>query len=272
MKRLSDFGAALVGVASRLRGERIIHAKGAGFRATVSLLPAAGWLAIPLADGPTERAGCVRLSRAIGLPDALPDVLGFALRIFDADGAGGVQDLLLSSSGTRPVLRHALTAKRDPLHSTYSSITPFSVGDRRLLVAAFPRSGGIGGRIEGSRFELATAPPRGSGRRSLKWRSARHCLPRTARRSVSTWRTTRAASAPIRCCGDCARSPTRPPGQPRASATPPEHWGKSGSSGTRAQPMLATRQAVRQTAPEEHPARGHWHRMDRDRPRHREVA
>lgn len=161
MKRLSDLGAAAVSVASRVRGERIIHAKGGGFHATVTVLPAAGWLGVPLAGGAPERRALLRLSRAIGLPDALPDVLGFALRVFDADGEGGVQDLLLSSSGSRPVLRHALAPGRDPVQASYSSLTPFTVGEKRLLVAAFPRSAGVGGRVEGGRFELATAPVKG---------------------------------------------------------------------------------------------------------------
>jgi hypothetical protein len=162
MKNLSDLGATVIGVASRVRGERIIHAKGQAFSATLHVLPAAGWLGIPLADGPAERSAVLRLSRAIGLPDSLPDVLGFALRVHDADGAGGVQDLLLSSSASPAVARHALVPKRDPLTATYSSLTPFSVGDARLLVGAFPRHAGPTGRAEGAWFSLATAPVRGS--------------------------------------------------------------------------------------------------------------
>lgn len=161
MKKLSDLGAVVVGSASRLRGERVIHAKGTGYEARIRVLPAAGWLGVPLGSQQQERRGLLRLSRAIGLPYAIPDVLGFALRICDADGAGGVQDLLLASSGSRPLLRHALAPKRDPLTSSYSSLTPFEVGPRRLLVAAFPRNTGVGHGIEGSRFELATAPVRG---------------------------------------------------------------------------------------------------------------
>lgn len=159
MKSLADLGAAAVGVASRVRGERVIHAKGHAFAATVRVLPAAGWLGVPLAGGATERRAVVRLSRAVGLPDAVPDVLGFAVRIYDADGAGGIQDLLLASSGSLPVLRHALAPRRDPLTTTYTSITPLDVCGRRLLVAAWPRN--AQGRPEGSWFDLATAPVRG---------------------------------------------------------------------------------------------------------------
>jgi hypothetical protein len=161
MKNLADLGAAAVGVASRVRGERAIHAKGRGYTATLRVLPTAGWLGVPLSDGPDERRAELRLSRAIGLPDAVPDVLGFALRIHDADGQGGVQDLLLASSGRRPVLRHALAPRRDPLHTPYTSITPFEVGGRRLVVAAFPRSSGPTGRLDGAWFDLATAPVSG---------------------------------------------------------------------------------------------------------------
>lgn len=159
MKSLAGVGAAVVGVASRVRGERVIHAKGAAFSATLKVLPAAGWIGVPLASGPSERRAVLRLSRAVGLPDAVPDVLGFAVRVFDADGAGGVQDLLLASSGTLPVLRHALTPRRDPLSTAYTSITPLDVCGQRLLVGALPRN--TRGRAEGSWFDLATAPLRG---------------------------------------------------------------------------------------------------------------
>jgi hypothetical protein len=159
VKNLVDLSAAAVGVASRIRGERVIHAKGRAYAATVRVLPAAGWLAIPLASAPTELTAQLRLSRAVGLPDALPDVLGFALRIEDADGQGGIQDLLLASSAAAPMARHLLTPARDPLRTSYSSITPSQVGEARLLVGAFPRN--VRERPEGSWFDLATAPVRG---------------------------------------------------------------------------------------------------------------
>lgn len=161
MRSLADLGAAAVGAASRLRGERVIHAKGRAYEANLTVLPAAGWIGSPLADGPRERRAALRLSRAVGLPDAVPDVLGFALRIYDADQDGGVQDLLLASSGGRPVLRHALAPRRDPLAATYTSIAPLSVAGQRLIVGAFPRNSRPGGRAQGAWFDLATAPVRG---------------------------------------------------------------------------------------------------------------
>lgn len=158
MRTLADLGAAVVGVASRVRGERVIHAKGLAYDATVTVLPAAGWIGVPLAGVPRERSAVLRLSRAIGLPDAVPDVLGFALRIYDADAAGGTQDLLLASSGSRAVLRHVLAPRRDAMATAYTSITPLEVGGQRLLVGAFPRNARPGGRAQGSWFDLATAP------------------------------------------------------------------------------------------------------------------
>lgn len=162
MRTLADLGAAAVGVASRVRGERVIHAKGHAYDATVTVLPAAGWIGVALAGGPQERRAVLRLSRAIGLPDAVPDVLGFALRIYDADSAGGLQDLLLASSGSRPVLRHTLAPRRDPMATAYTSITPLQVRSQRVLVGAFPRNTRPGGRAPGSWFDLATAPVRGA--------------------------------------------------------------------------------------------------------------
>jgi hypothetical protein len=157
----AQLGARVIGAASKLRGERVLHPKGQAFGATVTVLPAAGWLGVALAAGPAERSAVVRLSRAVGLPDRLPDVLGLAVRIFDADGHGGVQDLMLASSGRRAGLRHLLAPRRDPLRATYTSITPCTVNGRRLLVGAFPRNVGPTGRVSGSWFDLATAPVRG---------------------------------------------------------------------------------------------------------------
>jgi hypothetical protein len=137
-----------VHAASAVRGERVIHAKGDAFHGTLTLLPGASALRAPLVQGPQERPVLVRFSRGAGLPDTLPDVLGLAIRIPDADGAGHPQDLMLSTGGGSPLLRRMLVPRRDYRRSTYTSLISYQVAGRDLLVGALPEDAG---------FLLATA-------------------------------------------------------------------------------------------------------------------
>jgi hypothetical protein len=148
---VSRFGRAVdlvVQAASALRGERVIHAKGHAFSGQLTLLADASALDVPLTRGPRERPVLVRFSRGAGLPDALPDVLGIAIRVPDADGAGRPQDLMLSTGGGSPLLRRMLVPRWDYRTSTYTSLVSYEVGGRDLVVAALP---------EGDDFLLATA-------------------------------------------------------------------------------------------------------------------
>ncbi|MEU1875837.1 hypothetical protein ABZ470_00875 [Streptosporangium sp. NPDC020072] len=89
-------GTLARGLASA-RGERAIFADGATFHATLRPLdhPMFG---VPALDGPGDHPALVRLSRAGLLPAPLPDVLGLAVRLPGAGGAGGDLDLLLCSA------------------------------------------------------------------------------------------------------------------------------------------------------------------------------
>jgi hypothetical protein len=138
--------------ASLVRGERVIHAKGEAFTGELTLLPDAPALNVPLVRGPRTRPVLVRFSRGAGLPDPLPDVLGIAVRIPDADGAGHPQDLMLSTGGGSPLLRRMLVPRRDYRTATYTSLISYDVGGRDLVIGALPRTGA---------FLLATAE--GSG-------------------------------------------------------------------------------------------------------------
>lgn len=131
--------------ASAVRGERIIHAKGTAYSGELILLPEAGSLDVPLVRGPRA---LVRFSRGAGLPDVLPDVLGIAIRIPDADGAGRPQDLMLATGGGSPLLRRLLVPRRHYRTSTYTSLVAYEVGGQDLIVAALP---------DGGDFLLATA-------------------------------------------------------------------------------------------------------------------
>jgi hypothetical protein len=84
------------------RGEhRALHPKGIGFEALST--PAARGALPGFED---EARAIVRFSRAVGLPEWLPDPYGLGIRLLDVHGTGHHQDLLLTSSSPRPVARH----------------------------------------------------------------------------------------------------------------------------------------------------------------------
>ena len=164
MPAVADLSAAVVRAASRVRGERIIHAKGRTFTAEVTFTGAE--LGVPLLDTASTRPAVLRLSRGAGFPDALPDALGLALRVLDAHGPGAHQDLLLTTGSGTDVLRHAIVPRRDLLQSTYTSLVPYRLADRRALVAALPATGASEARLDGVRpedvrFRLAVGSTRG---------------------------------------------------------------------------------------------------------------
>jgi hypothetical protein len=118
------------------RRARLLHPHGVVFHATFTVTEPRDH-GVPLLDRPGEHPALVRLSKASSTPRALPDVLGLALRIDNAGGDGRSLDLALATTGSRPGLRHLLAPRRD-FAVLYSSLLPYQVGDRRLLVAAVP--------------------------------------------------------------------------------------------------------------------------------------
>lgn len=133
-------GTAVVRLASRVRGERAIHAKGHALAARV-VFPGSAGTGAPLLDEPGTYDAVVRLSRAIGLPSALPDVLGVAVRVVDAHGEGAHQDLLLDSTCELPLLRRLPLPGWDFAGTTCCSLLPYDVGRSRLLFGARAVSG-----------------------------------------------------------------------------------------------------------------------------------
>lgn len=144
---------AVVHAASAVRGERVIHAKGEAYTGQLTLLAHVDALGVPLAAGPRNRPVLVRFSRGAGLPDKLPDVLGIAIRIPDADGEGRPQDLMLSTGSGAPIARRLLVPRRDYRAASYTSLISYDVGGRDLLVGALPTDDG---------FALATAAGNGA--------------------------------------------------------------------------------------------------------------
>jgi hypothetical protein len=132
---LTTLGTAAVRAASRVRGERVIHARGRTLTGRLSVPGGAGTGA-PLLDAPGSYDVLVRVSRSAGLPLPLPDVLGLGIRVLDAHGAGQHQDLLLDSTRPEPVLRRFPWVGRDHLGALHGSLLPYDVAGTRLLLGA----------------------------------------------------------------------------------------------------------------------------------------
>ena len=122
---------------SAARGKRCFHPRGDGFVAEVEVdRPLHRYDGVGLLSERRTYSATARLSRALGFPPPLPDLLGLAFRI-DVDG--GPQDFLLISSAQAPGLRHLLLPSRGDFSSnTYSSILPYRIGDELRLVGAAP--------------------------------------------------------------------------------------------------------------------------------------
>jgi hypothetical protein len=135
-----------------------------------SLAPAAAVLR-PGAEAPA----IVRLSRGLGLPDALPDVYGIAVRLPDAGGPGRHQDLLFNTSIDAPLLHHLLLPAPGWWSASYTTSLPYRAGGPPFLCGLLPpdeRSPGVGLRglrerlrRPGTRLGIAVAPLEGRWRR-----------------------------------------------------------------------------------------------------------
>ncbi|WP_165978593.1 DUF1990 family protein [Actinomadura darangshiensis] len=137
-------------LAARLR-ERPLHPRGLVVEATLILHGTSRYWGVPFLDDRAELPGQVRLSRALGLPSALPDVLGLALR-WRQPRTGGTQataELLLATTGHARLGRHLLRPARRWSPAFYGSLLAHRAGDRRVLVGAAARRaqrvpGGLG--------------------------------------------------------------------------------------------------------------------------------
>ena len=123
---------ALFTALARLRRGRAFHPRGQSYSGRIA--PVEGAAMAPFPTSP--RSVLIRLSKAAGLPPRLPDVYGLSLRIPDAYGPGAHQDVLLSTAGTLPVLRHVLAPTLGLDRRMLTSLTMFRLGGRLVLLGA----------------------------------------------------------------------------------------------------------------------------------------
>ena len=137
--------AATLGLATALRGERVFHPRGSAYEAHVDV-PGGGSWGARLLDERASYVGVVRLSRAVGLPDPLPDVEGLALRLARLGVAGAPLDLLINSAWRFAFVPSVVAP-------TWSSILPYRTGSGRLVL--------LGARPVADGFDLLVAEPLG---------------------------------------------------------------------------------------------------------------
>ena len=121
-----------------------LHRQGLGSRTGVAFL-----------DEPGDQDVVVRESRAIGLPEALPDIHGLAVRVTNPDGSPG--DLLLATTGWGRLTRFVLTASRTTYGRPMTTLLPYRTEGGPLLLGARSASPGV--------VELACAVRGGPWRR-----------------------------------------------------------------------------------------------------------
>jgi hypothetical protein len=164
---------------SALRGKRVFHPDGHVFESTFDPYVRSAPAGVEILDGGQRRA-LVRCSRALGLPEAVPDFHGFAIRFPDAYGSGRHQDLLCVTSIDAPVGHHVLVPTKDPLARPYSTLLAYRLPEGVRLFGVLPiRSGSfelalstLGGRFEGVgtiRLGEQVPPERGELLRFNPW-------------------------------------------------------------------------------------------------------
>jgi hypothetical protein len=160
--------ARLFGAVAAVRHRRSLHPDGASYRATVHIDGDGGeHPGVPLLARAGSHPALLRFSRGVGLPPALPDVLGLAVRLCDVHGEGRHQDLLMATSARPPVLHHLLLpAPRGPFGQPYSTILPYRLGGRVRLVGALPLRP-PSGEARGDLAEFDAAAARGEARFAL---------------------------------------------------------------------------------------------------------
>ena len=153
-QRLADAGGAVLGAVFRVVGEvrptlKPLHPRGEIRSAELQREGSDEKVGVPLLDEPGVDAVTVRVSRATGLPEPLPDIHGLAVRVPLPDGSHG--DLLLASTGLGPASRFLLKPGRHPRALT--TLLPYGTPTGPLLLAATEQSD--------ERYDLMWARPRG---------------------------------------------------------------------------------------------------------------
>jgi hypothetical protein len=150
-------GAAF-GALARIRpAAKPLHPKGEQVLGTLHRTGAAGKWGVDWLERPGTDRVLIRFSRATGLPPALPDILGLAVRVLNADCHG---DLLLASTGTGVLGRYLLLPRRDAA-TEYASLMPYRTPQGPAVLLARCSARTAGDRRPHAGIELFVATPTG---------------------------------------------------------------------------------------------------------------
>jgi hypothetical protein len=135
----SGAGGALLGVGARLLASvrparKPLHPAGrvvTGRLRRLGLTPPTG---IAFVDQAGDQTVLVRESRAVGLPEPLPDIHGLAIRVTNAEGTPG--DLLLATTGWGRLTRFTLTASRSAWGRPMTTLLPYETVSGPMLIGA----------------------------------------------------------------------------------------------------------------------------------------
>lgn len=135
----STGGGAALGVAARTAGavrpaRKPLHPSGqvlTGRLLRHGLAPGTG---VALIDEAGDEQVLVRESRSVGLPGALPDIQGLAIRVTNPDGSAG--DVLLASTGWGRLTRFVLTPSRTTYGRPMTTLFPYRSPQGPLLLGA----------------------------------------------------------------------------------------------------------------------------------------
>lgn len=139
LTRLVDLGggvlrAVFAGILF-LRHPRPIHSRGQVLEGEITWLPGAEASGIRWVDDPPLAPVPVvaRLSRSVGLPGALPDVIGLAMRV---DTGGRPVDIELASTGPGVPGRFLLSVHRSASRAWFGTLFPYRSPRGPVLISA----------------------------------------------------------------------------------------------------------------------------------------
>ena len=142
--------AATQGVASLRPARKPLHPDGAVVQGRILRRGSDVPTGVAWIDDEGQDDVVVRRSRAIGLPQSLPDIHGLAIRVH---GAGGEGDLLFATTGLGRVTRFMLTASRRPRSRPLTTLLPYDTDSGPVLLAAEG--------VEPGSYDLSWARPSG---------------------------------------------------------------------------------------------------------------
>ncbi|AZS37724.1 hypothetical protein CVS47_02370 [Microbacterium lemovicicum] len=149
-----------IGLILRVRRPRPIHPHGLLLRGEVEWMPGAPRSGIAWVDqaAGTRAATRARVSRSVGLPSLLPDVIGLALRV--DTGGGGFGDVELATTGRGVPGRFLLLPRLTVSRATFATLLPYRTDGGPVHVSARRSGRRLPADLAALRHALASEPLR----------------------------------------------------------------------------------------------------------------